>query len=143
MLKEEQLLLEGIEQRSLAPNEFTHRSHLRLAYIYCCYFPLEEALSRCTKGIKAYAESLGAHQKYHHTLTVAAVLLVRQRLSKQRVEGFEELITANPDLVANFKGALAEHYSAEHLENPEAKQLYLPPDRSPFVVPEGILLEGI
>src|SRR5260370_41763779 len=60
------------------PNEmFHHREHIRLAWIYSRQFPQEEALGRMVQGIQAFAKHHGAAGKYHHTITVAWMRLVR------------------------------------------------------------------
>src|SRR5260370_22081828 len=60
------------------PNEmFHHREHNRLAWIYSRQFPQEEALGRMVQGIQAFAKHHGAAGKYHHTITVAWMRLVR------------------------------------------------------------------
>src|SRR5258708_26026041 len=60
------------------PNEmFHHCEHIRLAWIYSRQFPQEEALGRMVQGIQAFAKHHGAAGKYHHTITVAWMRLVR------------------------------------------------------------------
>src|SRR5258708_38533488 len=60
------------------PNEMSHhREHIRLAWIYSRQFPQEEALGRMVQGIQAFAKHHGAAFKYHHTITVAWMGLVR------------------------------------------------------------------
>ena len=60
------------------PNEmFHHREHIRLAWIYSRHVPHEQALARMVHGIRAFAKHHGAGSKYHHTITVAWMRLVR------------------------------------------------------------------
>src|SRR5260370_9383595 len=55
------------------PSEMFHpREHIRLAWIYSCHFPQEEALVRMVQGIQAFAKHHGAAAKYHHTITVTS-----------------------------------------------------------------------
>lgn len=61
--------LNAFENCSLPESDFAHSGHPRLAWLYLGRHPLEEAIERTSDGIRKYAASLGAHGKFHRTLT--------------------------------------------------------------------------
>src|SRR5258708_2560838 len=69
---------EAFESLKVPTEMFHHREHIHLAWIYSRQFPQEEALGRMVQGIQAFAKHHGAVSKYHHTITVAWLRLVRR-----------------------------------------------------------------
>lgn len=120
--------LKAFESHTLPESEFSHRGHLRLAWLYLQRCPLEEAIRRTAVGISAYAASLGAEGKFHHTLTEAIVRIMHVRMKQARTLEFDEFLTKNPDLIENMKEILLFHYSEERLNSPEAKRSFMEPD---------------
>jgi hypothetical protein len=110
------------------PNEmFHHREHIRLAWIYSRQFPQEEALGRMMQGIQAFAKHHGAASKYHHTITVAWMRLVRDavRQAPQAPE-FNTFAAAHVHL---FHPRLLEYYySKARLQNDAARHGWVEPD---------------
>lgn len=138
------------EQLTLSPDEFSHKGHLRIAWLYLQHEPLQTALDKVCMGIRRYAESLGATDKYHHTLTAAIVRLmaVRMKLKALAIElvpenqavncgeglgkEFVAFLNANPDLVIGMTDLLASHYRQQTLHCEEAKQSFVAPDLAPI-----------
>lgn len=116
----------------LPPKLFTHEAHLRLAWIHIKQYGLETASDNLCKQIKAYAESLGEHQKFNTTVTIAAVNAVHHFAKKFQKNSFKDFIKTFPRLKADFKGLMDAHYSIEIFENPEAKVKFIEPDLLPF-----------
>ena len=110
------------------PNEmFHHREHIRLAWIYSRQFPQEEVLGRMMQGIQAFAKHHGAASKYHHTITVAWMRLVRDavRQAPQAPE-FNTFAAAHVHL---FHPRLLEYYySKARLQNDAARHGWVEPD---------------
>ena len=124
--------LAQFEQQTLPPAAFDHRGHLRLAWLYLSRNPLERAVDRVTAGIAAYAASLGAADKFHHTLTEAIVRIMSARRRRGHYPTLEAYLAANPDLVRDIRGVVLACYSPELLDSPRARRMFLPPDRAAF-----------
>jgi len=67
--------------------------------IYSRQFPQEEALGRMVQGIQAFAKHHGAAAKYHHTITMAWMRLVRHAVRHApRAPDFNTFAAANAHL---------------------------------------------
>ena len=114
------------------PNEqFRHRDHLRLAWIYLRRFGASGAEARIAQSIRRYAEFHGATQKYHHTVTLAWLRLIQRaaaRLPEQAL--FEDVLRASPELLD--KGTLGEYYSKELVGSERARADFVEPDLKPL-----------
>ncbi len=84
----DQDFIHQFEQKTLPLKEFNHRSHLRLAWLYLHKYSLLPALKKITEGIEAFAVSLGANDKFHHTLTEAIVRIMHLRCQQDKAETF-------------------------------------------------------
>ncbi|UAA39208.1 hypothetical protein KIH87_02260 [Paraneptunicella aestuarii] len=117
------------EDKTLNPDEFDHKGHLRIAWLYLSQQPLLQATNSVCSGIKAYAESLGAKDKFHYTLTVATVRLISERMDSGNYRHFYELLKNNTDLITALKQLIAKQYSEELLNSERARNEYVEPDR--------------
>jgi hypothetical protein len=113
------------------PNEmFHHREHIRLAWIYSRQYPQEQALARMVQGIQAFAKHHGAASKYHHTITVAWMRLVRHAACPASAPDFNAFASAHPRL---FNPRLLEYYySKARLQSDEARYNWIEPDLRPL-----------
>ena len=114
------------------PSEmFHHREHIRLAWIYSCHFPQEQALERMVQGIQAFAKHHGVLSKYHHTITVAWMRLVRHSVRQAPpAPEFNAFAGAHPRL---FNPRLLEYYySKARLQSDAARHDWLDPDLRPL-----------
>ena len=110
------------------PGEFPHRSHLRVARLYLSQLPLGEAIERFGADLRRFAHAKGADTKYHQTITVAFLLLMRARLAGAPAgEGFDAFLARNPDLASS--GCLKAFYSEAALASELARRDFLFPDR--------------
>jgi hypothetical protein len=110
------------------PNEmFHHREHIRLAWIYSRQYPQEQGLALMVQGIQAFAKHHGAAAKYHHTITVAWMRLVRQasRLAPSAPD-FNTFASAHPRLFN--PGLLEYYYSKARLQSDAARHDWREPD---------------
>lgn len=117
------------EDKTLDPDEFNHKGHLRIAWLYLSQQPLAQAVNSVCAGIKAYAESLGAKDKFHHTLTEATVRLISERMDSGKYRYFYEFLKNNLDLITELKQLIANQYSEELLNSERARNEYVEPDR--------------
>ena len=117
----------ALESCTLPSEEFDHRAHVRLAWLYLTEQPLLEALPRFISSLKRYAGSLGASGKYHETITYAFVFLIHQRMAERPSATFDEFSAANPDL---FGPILEKYYPPETLASPLARTVFVLPTKS-------------
>lgn len=120
------------ENCSLNPELFTHEAHLRLAWIYIQKYDTENAIEIIRKQIQQYANSLGASQKYHETITVASIKAVNFFIKKTESKTFDSFINENQQLKTNFKQLLATHYTTDIFNSEAAKKHFLEPELEPF-----------
>ena len=117
---------------TLDPAIFNHEAHLRLAWIHVRQHGVEKAVEVVTGQLKNFVGILGFKDKYHHTVTVAAVRAVNHFMTDSTTENFEEFIKEQPRLKTNFKDLLNQHYSSDIFTSKEARNKYLEPDLLPF-----------
>lgn len=118
-------LVDAFESCSLPPDQFPHRAHVRLAWLYLRDYSLLDALTRFVEGLRRYTGSLGAGAKYHETVTWAYMFLIHDRMARAPLDTFEEFAAANPDL---FNGVLEKYYSKETLSSELARRTFLMPE---------------
>jgi hypothetical protein len=114
----------AFEDCTLPPSEFTHRSHVRLAWLYLREAPLLETLTRYSEGIKRYAGSLGASAKYHETITWAFLFLIHERMQYSDAATFDEFAAQNEDL---FGPILESYYTKDTLTSVLARRTFILP----------------
>ena len=114
----------AFETCTLPSDAFSHRQHVRLAWLYLREAPLLAALPRFIESLKRYAESLGASAKYHETITYAFMFLIHERMSRADADTFDEFAEENPDL---FGPILERYYSRETLASELAKATFVMP----------------
>lgn len=119
-------LVSAFESCTLPGSEFTHRNHVRIAWIYLTEAPLLEAITRFRNSLQRFAASLGASAKYHETITFAFVFLIHERMQREPIETFDEFAAANGDL---FGPVLERYYRVETLASDLAKRTFVMPDR--------------
>jgi hypothetical protein len=127
--------LARFEDQSLPLDQWTHRAHVRTAYLYLTALPLEDAIDRVRTGIQAYnaAHDIpdGPTQGYHETMTQAWMRLVHYAIATQDpAPTADEFIDANPQLWQ--KAVLRFFYTKERFLSPEAKVRYVEPDVIPL-----------
>jgi len=131
-----------IEQfESRAMTSFKHVDHLRLAFLYIQRDGVEQAVTQTCTGIRQFAESVGAHDKYHQTITEALVRIMGVKFYQQPVTDWQEFLDTHPQLVNDASSVLYHHYSPDRLKSAQARQQFLPPDRVAFDV-EIVLDKG-
>lgn len=122
--------LERFESCSLDKEEFHHKDHVRLAWIYLSRFPVLEALSRFSDGLKRFAQSLGKEGLYHETITWSYLLLIRERIARaQAEESWEEFARANSDILDWRESVLKLYYRDETLKSDLARRVFVFPDK--------------
>jgi hypothetical protein len=111
----------AFETCELPKEDFHHRDHLRLAWIYLRRYGREQAGVKIAESIRRYAAHLNASQKYHETITMAWLELVHfAQQALPDAASFDDLPQYFPELLQ--KNALAEYYSSGVLESETARR---------------------
>ena len=116
--------------------EFHHRDHIKVAYLYLRRHSLEDAITKVRTGLQALAVAWGApvddlERGYHETMTQAWVRLVHLTLRDcEATESADAFCDQQPKLLQ--KTLLQLFYSRERLITREAKREFINPDLAPF-----------
>ncbi|RJG16944.1 hypothetical protein [Massilia cavernae] len=117
---------------TLPPDQFNHAGHIRLAWIHLQRHDFDGAVEGTCRGIRAYATHLGATSKFHHTITVALLHLLRAGGATDRNLSWYQFVNANQALMHNARAALALHYSDARINSDDARQHFVEPDLAPL-----------
>lgn len=120
------------KEATLDSSIFTHEAHLRLAWIHLSKYGLSLAIEHICSQLQNYVRRFGASDKFHQTLTVAAIEVVHHFMSKVTMITFEEFIGTYPRLKTHFNELIAQHYSKDICQSQEARLRYVEPDLLPF-----------
>ncbi|MFN8062887.1 MAG: hypothetical protein U0Q12_27290 [Vicinamibacterales bacterium] len=108
-------------------SQFHHRDHVRLAWLYLDAEPLARAERRMETAIRRYAGHLGAHNKYHQTLTLAWMRLVDLANAATPGAGtFEAFIDGHPALLD--VSLVGRYYSQAAIDSLDAREGWVAPD---------------
>jgi hypothetical protein len=131
---EDILFQQLFEEFKVAPSDFDHAAHVRLAYIYLCQFPVEAAAERMKGSLLGFLEHLGVGSaKYHETVTRAWIMAVRHFMESSPPSASSmEFIGGNPRLLDSK--IMLKHYSAEVLFSRVARTSFVRPDKA--AIPE-------
>lgn len=119
--------IQRFEGCTLAPGDFHHRDHVRLAWLYLRHYTPLEALTRFADGLQRFATANGHAGLYHETITWAYLFLIRERMADE--ETWEDFAAANPDLLAWNPSILDHYYEKETLFSDRARRIFVLPDR--------------
>jgi hypothetical protein len=135
---DDETLLHQFETQTFPYEEWRHRVHVKVAYLYLTRYGLDDALNKIRSGIKAYnaakcvPESLTTG--YHETMTQAWIRLIdftiRQHGPAENADAFADV---HPELLE--QKVLRFFYSRERFTSPEAKRTFLEPDLAPLPIP--------
>ena len=113
---------------TLPPEQFSHAGHIRLAWLNLQRHDFDGAVERTCRGIRAYATHLGAATKFHTTITVALMHLMRAAGANDRSVSWYQFVSANQDLMHNARAILSRHYSDARLGSDDARERFVAPD---------------
>jgi len=118
--------LAALESCALSEHEFGHSAHMRAAYLYTLCGDLAIALAKTRRAIQAFANSVGKPDRYHETITVAYLALIRQRLHESgNGGGWEGFARTNTDLLE--RDLLLRFYPREQLASELARKVFVLP----------------
>src|SRR6476619_7608116 len=95
--------LAAFRAQAIPHNEWTHRAHVRAAYLHLCEMSFDQAMDAMRHGIKKLNASHGLvetpERGYHETLTRAWLTVISSTIrSRGRTDGFEAFATEHPHL---------------------------------------------
>jgi hypothetical protein len=122
-------LLEQFEAASLPAELFTHRQHVRTAWLFVRRDGMPEALATFSDALRRFATAKGATNLFHVTITWAYLLLINQRQQQCRACDWQTFADQNADLLQWQPSLLDRYYSADVLWSERARQTFLMPDR--------------
>jgi hypothetical protein len=127
---EEAEFIRLFESCELPPEQFPHREHARLAWLYLRRHTAPQALERFSTGLKRFAAFNGKPDLYHETITWAYILLINERNARAgRTLRWEEFTASNADLLDWQNSILKIYYREETLGSELAKKTFVFPDR--------------
>lgn len=120
------------EAGTLPGEDFRHRDHVRMAWLYLGRYPVLEALTRFSEGLKRFAAVNGKPQLYHQTITWSYFFLIHERRERCAPgQTWEEFTVANADLFERGNGILKLYYEQETLESDFARRVFVFPEKGP------------
>lgn len=131
-------LIEQFEACTLPFDQWMHRTHVRVAYLYLARYGFDEALVRLRRGIKAYNAANrvpeGTLMGYNETTTHALLHLIeavrRAYAATHPASDADAFYDAHPEL--HSKHVLRFFYTPQRRMEPQAKATFVEPDLAPL-----------
>jgi hypothetical protein len=122
----------AFEAGAYAPADFSHRAHVRLAYVYLAESDADLALERYRAALVGFLSHHGIPAtKYHETLTRAWLLGVNHFMHRSPgAASSDDFIARNPALLDSK--IMLTHYSADLLFSAEARADFVEPNLDPL-----------
>lgn len=129
---EDQAFRKQFETGLMAPADFNHQAHIRLAYIYLCENEPELAYRRMRRSLQAFLAHHGVGaSKYHETMTRAWTLAVRRFMAQSPdTTSAARFIEHHPKLLE--AKIMLTHYSEDTLFSDAARSTFIEPDLEPI-----------
>ena len=116
---------------TIAPSEFNHQAHVRLAYIYLTEGDANSAVQKMRDALLTFLEHNNVpRSKFHETLTRAWVLAVQHFMNRSTSTSAADFIAKNPELLDSK--IMLTHYSASVLFSADARASFVEPDLDPI-----------
>jgi len=131
----DETFLARFEACDFGPDEWTHRDHIKLAYLELITHDFDTALERVRHGIKRLNASHETPETltrgYHETITHAWLKLVHFTIEQYgRETSADAFCDAHPEL--SQSKILRFFYSRERIISEDAKATIIEPDLAPF-----------
>ena len=122
----------AFEAGAFAPADFSHRAHVRLAYVYLADNHRDLALERYRAALVDFlAHHAIPASKYHETLTRSWILAVHHFMHRSpEAASADDFIERNPQLLDSK--IMLTHYSAGLLFSDAARAEFVEPDLDPI-----------
>ena len=113
---------------SLPADQFHHRQHVHVAWLFVQQHGMPAALGEFSDALKRFAVAKGAHGLYHETITWAFLLIINERQARQAASTWAEFAEVNTDLLSWKPSILERYYSKELLTSEQARRSFVMPD---------------
>ena len=121
-------LFDRFVDTTLPADQFHHRQHVQVAWMFVRHHGMPAALAEFAAAIKRFADAKGATGLYHETITWAYLLLIAERQAVCQSASWEDFAAANPDLLSWKPSILERYYSSEVLKSDLARKVFVFPD---------------
>ena len=112
----------------VAPAQFDHRAHLRLAFVYLCEGPVDAAMTRMRAALQAFLARNGVPaDKYHETLTASWLKAVQYFMDKATSAASFNGFLKQDDRLLDTRIMLT-HYRKDTLFSDAARAAFVAPD---------------
>ena len=115
---------------TISEEDWTHRAHVRVAFLHMKKFPFEEALVFIRQRIQAVNLAHGTPEAidrgYHETITRAFLHLIAAAAQESTFSCSEEFCDQHPQLMT--KRVLLNYYSRDRIMSADAKASFTSPD---------------
>ena len=128
----------ALELGRLPADSFSHRDHVRAAWIYCRALSPAAAAQRMSESVQQMTAIAGHPEKYHYTKTIAWMRLVSDAAVMDSQAHFDEFADAHPALFDST--LLLRYYSRDLVESARARSEWVEPDILPLPAPASPLL---
>ncbi len=131
-------LLHLFESQSLPFQDWTHRAHVKVAYLYLKQHPFNSALDKMRTGVKAFNAAHNVPDSptsgYHETTTHAFLHLIAATIAVYEpifpTPDADTFCETHPQLMTRH--ILRLFYSPQHRMHPRAKSQFIEPDLAPL-----------
>ncbi len=131
-------LLQQFESTTLPHDQWTHRAHVKVAFLYLRDHPFDVALTKMRVGIQKYNAAHqvpdGPLEGYNETMTHALMQLVSATIQVYgtvfTTPDADTFCDTHPQLLS--KHILRLFYSPERRLHPDAKARFIEPDLAPL-----------
>jgi len=106
--------------------EFRHADHVRAGYELLLRTDFLDAVSAYGRALKIMTARVGKPEKLHHTITIAFLAVIAERMEQAPNAGFDAFLAANPDLMD--RAVLSRWYRPECLNSDAARSRFVLPD---------------
>jgi hypothetical protein len=122
----------AFEAGAYAPADFSHRAHIRLAYVYLAEHDVERAAELMRAALLNFLKVHGiTPTRYHETLTRGWILAVHHFMHRCRTARSAEDFIAREPMLLDSRIMLT-HYSTELLFSNRARAAFVEPDLDPI-----------
>ena len=122
-------LLQQFVDTTLPASLFSHRQHVRMAWLFVTRHGMPEAISAFSAALRAFAEAKNAHNLFHETITWAYLLLIHERQQHCQATDWGTFAAGNEDLLTWKPSILDRYYTPEALWSDRARKTFVMPDR--------------
>ena len=122
-------LLERFQAATLPSDEFPHREHVRVAWLFVRRHGMPEALTAFSTALRHFATVHDAPNLYHATITWAYLLLIHARQQASPADDWDTFAAQNADLLSWKPSILDRYYTPETLWSDFARRSFVLPDR--------------